>query len=75
MPSCHVCKGESFTIDAGFSYCDDCGTQAQHLQELEYDTYFDKLANRLTKTAFKAVSERHGEFVRQNKKKCGQQGV
>lgn len=33
--ACNVCDGTSFTINAGFYYCDTCGTQAAQKQEVE----------------------------------------
>lgn len=33
--TCNVCDGTSFTINAGFYYCDDCGNRITVLQEIE----------------------------------------
>lgn len=32
---CNVCDGTTFTINAGFYYCDTCGTQAAEKREVE----------------------------------------
>lgn len=32
---CNVCDGTAFTLNAGFYYCDTCGTQAAQKQEVE----------------------------------------
>lgn len=57
MPTCNVCQSDDFTAKAGFYYCDDCGTQSQMHQELEYDTYFGGLESRLTKSAIKVATD------------------
>lgn len=63
MPKCHECQSEEFTVKAGFYYCDDCGTQSQFHQELEYDTYFGGLESRLNKSSIKVASDaKSGEF-------------
>lgn len=52
MPAaCHVCHSEHFTVNEGFSYCDNCGTQSQFYQELQHDGFFASTENRQTKTA------------------------
>lgn len=33
--ACNVCDGTVFTLNAGFYYCDTCGTQAAQKREVE----------------------------------------
>lgn len=63
MPTCQVCQSDKFTIDAGFSYCDDCGTQAQNFQEVEYEAFFEDEI-KLNKTNIKVASAvENGEWM------------
>lgn len=45
---CNTCDGVSFTVNAGFYYCDNCGERATVLQEIEDDAedHFDDIGKK-----------------------------
>lgn len=34
---CEVCGGKEFAVDAGYYYCEECGTRAKEIQEVQYE--------------------------------------
>lgn len=37
MFKCELCSCEAFTITDGFGFCNECGTQSQNVQSMEYE--------------------------------------
>lgn len=34
---CEICGCKEFIVDAGFYYCQECGTRAKEIQEIQYE--------------------------------------
>lgn len=62
METCYVCDSKSFELVAGFYYCSVCSTQAKKV-ELQHDTYFGHLDNRLNKSKQIVNKSQEGFFT------------
>lgn len=50
---CDVCDGNQFTLNEGFYYCDECGTQLKQVIDLNLDEDFVEDLSRLEKKVIK----------------------
>lgn len=39
MQICAVCRGTEFTANAGYYFCNECGTQLEEKRETEYEVH------------------------------------
>lgn len=48
--TCDVCGGSNYTLEEGFFYCDECGTQNQTTRDFVVDDEFNEGAQKFQKS-------------------------